>query len=105
MDDERAGRASFWVGAGSEAPMYVERTGAGAQTRPALVLIHGGGGQGLDWLATPHGRPGRAPGGAPRGHRVYPVARPGHGRGAQWAGALGQMGEPLGAEGLAVLFR
>ena len=105
MDDENAGRAKFWIGAGGEAPMYVERTGIGAQTRPALVLIHGGGGQGLDWLATPDGRPGWAPELARRGHRVYTVDRPGHGRGAQWAGALGEMGEPLPAEGLAVLFR
>jgi pimeloyl-ACP methyl ester carboxylesterase len=105
MDDDSTGRARFWIGAGSETPMYVERTGAGTQTRPALVLIHGGGGQGLDWLATPDGRPGWAPELARRGHRVYTVDRPGHGRGAQWAGALGEMGEPLPAEGLAVLFR
>jgi pimeloyl-ACP methyl ester carboxylesterase len=105
MDDDTAGRARFWIGAGGEAPMYVQRTGLGSQTRPALVLIHGGGGQGLDWLGTPDGRPGWAPELARRGHRVYTVDRPGHGRGAQWAGALGEMGEPLPAEGLAVLFR
>ncbi|HXD66523.1 MAG TPA: alpha/beta fold hydrolase [Solirubrobacteraceae bacterium] len=105
MDDQHAGRARFWIGAGGEAPMYVERTGTGAQDRPALVLIHGGGGQGLDWLGTPDGRPGWAPELARRGHRVFTVDRPGHGRGAQWAGALGEMGEPLPAEGLAVLFR
>ena len=105
MDDENAGRARFWIGAGGEAPMYVERTGSGAQDRPALVLIHGGGGQGLDWLGTPDGRAGWAPELARRGHRVFTVDRPGHGRGAQWAGALGEMGEPLPAEGLAVLFR
>jgi pimeloyl-ACP methyl ester carboxylesterase len=105
MDDDAAGRASFWIGAGGEAPMYVERHGSGAQDRPALVLVHGGGGQGLDWLATPDGRPGWAPELARRGHRVYTVDRPGHGRGAQWAGTLGAMGEPLDADGLAVLFR
>ena len=105
MDDERAGRARFWIGTGGEAPMYVERTGLGAQTRPSLVLIHGGGGQGLDWLGTPDGRPGWAPELARRAHRVYTVDRPGHGRGAQWAGALGEMGQSLPADGLAVLFR
>ncbi|HTU98841.1 MAG TPA: alpha/beta fold hydrolase, partial [Solirubrobacteraceae bacterium] len=105
MNDEAAGKSRFWIGAGGEAPMYVERTGVGAQDRPALVLIHGGGGQGLDWLTTPDGRPGWAPELADRGHRVYTVDRPGHGRGAQWAGALGEMGAPLDAEGLGVLFR
>ena len=105
MGDDAAGESRFWIGAGGEAPMYVERTGLGAQDRPALVLIHGGGGQGLDWLATPDGRPGWAPELAKRGHRVYTVDRPGHGRGAQWAGALGAMGEPFDADGLAVLFR
>ena len=105
MDDESAGESRFWIGAGGEAPMYVERTGVGSQDRPALVLIHGGGGQGLDWLGTPDGRPGWAQALAGRGHRVYTVDRPGHGRGAQWAGALGEMGEALDADGLAVLFR
>jgi pimeloyl-ACP methyl ester carboxylesterase len=105
MHDDAAGTSRFWIGAGGEAPMYVERTGVGAEDRPALVLIHGGGGQGLDWLGTPDGRPGWAPELADRGHRVYTVDRPGHGRGAQWAGALGEMGQPLDAEGLAVLFR
>ena len=62
-------------------------------------------GPGLDWLGTPDGRPGWATELAGRGHRVYTVDRPGHGRGAQWAGALGEMGEPLDADGLAVLFR
>jgi pimeloyl-ACP methyl ester carboxylesterase len=85
--------------------MYVQRTGVGSQDRPALVLIHGGGGQGLDWLGTPDGRPGWAQELAGRGHRVYTVDRPGHGRGAQWAGALGEMGEALDADGLSILFR
>jgi pimeloyl-ACP methyl ester carboxylesterase len=105
MDDESAGESRFWIGAGGEAPMYVERTGVGSQHRPALVLIHGGGGQGLDWLGTPDGRPGWAQELAGRGHRVYTVDRPGHGRGAQWAGALGEMGEALDADGLSILFR
>jgi pimeloyl-ACP methyl ester carboxylesterase len=105
MGDDTANEGRFWIGAGGDAPMYVERIGMGAQDRPALVLIHGGGGQGLDWLGTPDGRPGWAPELAGRGHRVYTVDRPGHGRGAQFAGALGEMGEPLDADGLAILFR
>jgi pimeloyl-ACP methyl ester carboxylesterase len=103
MSEESQGR--FWIGAGGEAPMYVEWAGPEPGGRPSLILIHGGGGQGLDWLGTPDGRPGWAPELAARGHRVYTVDRPGHGRGAQYAGALGEMGPPPSAEGLGVLFR
>src|SRR6185312_2955624 len=103
MSQESQGR--FWIGAGGDAPMYVEWAGPEPGDDPSLILIHGGGGQGLDWLGTPDGRPGFAPELARRGHRVYTVDRPGHGRGAQWADALGEMGAPLDAEGLGVLFR
>jgi len=103
MNQESQGR--FWIGAGGDAPMYVEWAGPEPGDDPSLILIHGGGGQGLDWLGTPDGRPGWAPELARRGHRVYTVDRPGHGRGAQWAAALGEMGAPLDAEGLGVLFR
>jgi pimeloyl-ACP methyl ester carboxylesterase len=103
MSEDSQGR--FWVGAGGDAPMYVEWAGPEPGDNPPLILIHGGGGQGLDWLCTPDGRPGWAPELARRGHRVYTVDRPGHGRGAQWAGALGEMGAPLDAEGLGILFR
>jgi pimeloyl-ACP methyl ester carboxylesterase len=103
ISEESQGR--FWIGAGGEAPMYVEWAGPASDDRPPLILIHGGGGQGLDWLGTPDGRPGWAPELARRGHRVYTVDRPGHGRGAQWAAALGEMGAPPDAEGLGILFR
>jgi pimeloyl-ACP methyl ester carboxylesterase len=95
----------FWIGAGGEAPMNVEWSGPEPDGAPSLVLIHGGGGQGTDWLGTPDGRPGWAPELADRGHRVYVVDRPGHGRGAQWAGALGEMGGAPTAEAMAFLFR
>jgi pimeloyl-ACP methyl ester carboxylesterase len=103
MSEDSEGR--FWIAAGGEAPMYVEWAGPEPAGQPSLILIHGGGGQGLDWLGTPDGRPGWAPELARRGHRVYTVDRPGHGRGAQWAGALGEMGAPMDAEGLGILFR
>jgi pimeloyl-ACP methyl ester carboxylesterase len=106
MNEDSQGR--FWIGAGGDAPMYVEwagRAGTESDENASLILIHGGGGQGLDWLGTPDGRPGWAPELARRGHRVYTVDRPGHGRGAHWAGALGEMGAPMDAEGLGVLFR
>lgn len=45
-----------------------------------LVLVHGGGGQGLDWLGTPDGRPGWAEFFVRRGFAVYVVDRSGLGR-------------------------
>jgi pimeloyl-ACP methyl ester carboxylesterase len=42
--------------------------------------VHGGGGQGLDWLLTPDGRPGWATLLLQEGYKVYVVDRPGHGR-------------------------
>jgi pimeloyl-ACP methyl ester carboxylesterase len=46
----------------------------------ALVLVHGGGGQALDYLATPDGRPGWATLFALDGYATYAVDRPGMGR-------------------------
>jgi pimeloyl-ACP methyl ester carboxylesterase len=45
-----------------------------------IVLIHGGGGQGTDWLETPDGRDGWVDYFAADGWDVYVVDRPGHGR-------------------------
>jgi len=45
-----------------------------------VVLVHGGGGQGLDWMGTPDGRPGWVTFLLQEGFRVYVVDRPGHGR-------------------------
>jgi pimeloyl-ACP methyl ester carboxylesterase len=45
-----------------------------------LVMIHGGGGQGTDWLETPDGRDGWADFFVADGWDVYVVDRPGHGR-------------------------
>src|SRR5258708_3645281 len=61
--------------------MYVE-VFAPAQVRHPypIVLVHGGGGQGLDWMGTPDGRRGWATYLAQEGYRVYVVDRPGHGR-------------------------
>lgn len=47
-----------------------------------LVLVHGGGGQGVDFLGTPDGRDGWACRFVGTGHPVYVVDRPGHGRSA-----------------------
>jgi pimeloyl-ACP methyl ester carboxylesterase len=45
-----------------------------------VVLVHGGGGQGTDWLGTPDGRPGWFQYLVEAGFAVYVVDRPGHGR-------------------------
>ena len=45
-----------------------------------MVLVHGGGGQGLDWMGTPDGRRGWAQILLEQGYKVYVVDRPGHGR-------------------------
>ena len=45
-----------------------------------IVMIHGGGGQGTDWLETPDGRDGWADYFVADGWDVYVVVRPGHGR-------------------------
>ena len=45
-----------------------------------IVLVHGGGGQGTDWMGTPDGRPGWVTYLLQSGFRVYVVDRPGHGR-------------------------
>lgn len=65
---------------------------------PAVVLVHGGGGQGTDYLGTPDGRPGWAQLLADVGHQVYVVDRPGHGRSPYDATVLEPMAPTWGAE-------
>jgi pimeloyl-ACP methyl ester carboxylesterase len=73
----------FWITGDSAGPMYVEWSSPAEPTAPCpVVLVHGGGGQGTDWLGTPDGRPGWAPLLVERGWPVYVVDRPGHGRAA-----------------------
>src|SRR5688572_877518 len=61
--------------------MYVEYFVPAQVRHPfSIVLVHGGGGQGLDWLTTPDGRPGWAHLFVMQGYKVYVVDRPGHGR-------------------------
>ena len=81
----------FWVGveraelargaAVNGKQMYVEYQIPAQVRHPyPIVLVHGGGGQGLDWLLTPDGRPGWATLLLQEGYKVYIVDRPGHGR-------------------------
>jgi pimeloyl-ACP methyl ester carboxylesterase len=61
--------------------MYVEYMIPSRVRHPfPIVLVHGGGGQGTDWMGTPDGRPGWFQHLVAEGYRVYVVDRPGHGR-------------------------
>ena len=61
--------------------MYVEYMIPSQVRRPfPVVLVHGGGGQGTDWMGTPDGRPGWFQYLVQEGYKVYVVDRPGHGR-------------------------
>ncbi len=85
--------------------MYVEWLAPERVTRPfPLVLVHGGGGQGTDWLVTPDGRPGWAYRFASEGYAVYVVDRPGHGRSPYHPDTLGAPGGATTSEAAAFLF-
>ena len=61
--------------------MYVEYQIPAKLKHPyPIVLVHGGGGQGTDWMGTPDGRPGWFQYLLQEGYAVYVVDRPGHGR-------------------------
>jgi len=61
--------------------MYVEYMIPSQVKHPfPVVLVHGGGGQGTDWMGTPDGRPGWFQYLVSEGFKVYVVDRPGHGR-------------------------
>ena len=82
--------------------MYVEYMVPARVRKPyPIVLVHGGGGQGLDWMGTPDGRPGWFQHLAAEGYRVYVVDRPGHGRSPQHPELHGAIPERPGTmEGL-----
>jgi pimeloyl-ACP methyl ester carboxylesterase len=98
-------RGFFWTGAERvdgpwgtvvRAPMYVEWEQPVEVTKSLpIVLIHGGGGQGLDWMQTHDGRPGWAPLLVQRGYTVYVVDRPCHGRSSYHPDVVGPMGAPF----------
>jgi pimeloyl-ACP methyl ester carboxylesterase len=69
-----------------------------------LILVHGGGGQGLDMLATPDGREGWATLFLRRGFPVYVVDRPGMGRSPYHPAVHGQQGPPAVYGGLVASF-
>ena len=60
--------------------MYVEYMIPAQVRHPfPVVLVHGGGGQGTDWMGTPDGRPGWFQYLVQEGYKVYVVDRPGTG--------------------------
>lgn len=109
-----ADQGFFWVGVErSQKPygtipagqMYVQYQIPAKQTQPyPIVMVHGGGGQGTDYLGTPDGRPGWATWFLRQGYAVYVVDRPGHGRAPYHPDALGPMGNPASFEMIGGLF-
>lgn len=108
-------RGSFWTGTedrvdgplGSilRGPMYVEwEAPAEPLPGPPWVLVHGGGGQGTDYLTTPDGRPGWARQLVAQGHTVYVVDRPGYGRSPHHPDVLGPLGPQVGGAMLRAIF-
>ncbi|MBV9336589.1 MAG: alpha/beta fold hydrolase [Solirubrobacterales bacterium] len=108
-------RGSFWVGLSDRldgplgtvlrGPMYVAwEAPAEPAPGPVWVLVHGGGGQGTDYLNTPDGRLGWARLLVAQGQTVYVVDRPGHGRSPHHPDVLGPMGPQLGAQALKPIF-
>ena len=105
-------RGHFWVGAEPEpdtgaarGPMFVYWEAPVEVTKPyPIVLVHGGGGQGLDYLA----RLTVAPVGptllVEQGWVVYVVDRPGHGRSPYIPKLLGPMGRRCRIEVLRGIF-
>lgn len=107
-------RGAFWVGIETvegplgrvnRGPMFVEwEQPADPLPGPPWILVHGGGGQATDYTITPDGRPGWSRLLVERGHTVYVVDRPGHGRSPHHPDILGPMGPQLGYEFLRPIF-
>jgi len=104
----------FWIpgeqvstpqGTFARGPLYVTWMAPEQVTRPyPLVLVHGGGGQGTDWLGTPDGRQGWAFDLVRAGYAVYVVDRPGHGRSPHHPDVLGPVAPPMPLEFASFLF-
>ena len=109
-----ADQGFFWVGVTrrqqgygltAPGPMYVQyQIPAERRHRYPLIMVHGGGGQGLDYLGTPDGRPGWATWFLRQGYAVYVVDRPGLGRSPYHADLLGPMTPPPTYEQIVGLF-
>jgi pimeloyl-ACP methyl ester carboxylesterase len=84
--------------------MHVQFQIPGDVRHDPLILVHGGGGQGLDMLATPDGREGWATLFLRRGFPVYVVDRPGMGRSPYHPAVHGGQGPPAVYDGLVAGF-
>ena len=102
-------RGFFWIAGESveskgltyqRAPMFVEWEASEEVTKPfPIILVHGGGFQGLEWIETPDGRPGWAQRLVEQGYAVLVVDRPAHGRSPFHTDTVGPMGPPFSYEG------
>jgi pimeloyl-ACP methyl ester carboxylesterase len=101
-------RGFFWVGTDTVAMahgtvprgrMFVSWEAPEEVRHPyPLVLIHGGGGQGTDYMGTPDGRIGWSTLLVQAGYAVYVVDRPAHGRSVYHPDVLGPAGAPFAYE-------
>lgn len=81
-------------------PLFAEWEAPEDVTKPfPIVLVHGGGFQGTEWLDTPDGRPGWAQRLVEEGYAVIIVDRPGHGRSPFHIETVGAMSPPFSYEG------
>ena len=81
-------------------PMFATWEAPAQVTRPyPVVLVHGGGFQGTEWLDTPDGRPGWGQRLVEAGYAIVIVDRPGHGRSPLHTDIVGPMGPPFSYEG------
>ena len=102
-------RGHFWVSGErvehegktyQRGPMFAEWEAPETVTHPTpIVLVHGGGFQGTEWLDTPDGRPGWAQRLVEAGYATVIVDRPGHGRSPLHTDIVGPMGPPFSYEG------
>lgn len=80
-------------------PLYAEWEAPEQVIQPwPIVLVHGGGYQGTEWLDTPDGRPGWAQRLVEVGYAVVVVDRPGQGRSPFHVETMGPMGPPFSYE-------
>ena len=81
-------------------PMFVAWEAPERAARPyPVVLVHGGGFQGTEWLDTPDGRPGWAQRLVEAGYATLIVDRPGHGRSPLHTDIVGPIGPAFSYEG------
>ena len=81
-------------------PMFAEWETPEQVTRPyPVVLVHGGGFQGAEWLDTPDGRLGWAQRLVEAGYATVVVDRPGHGRSPLHTDIVGRIVPPFSYEG------